>query len=335
MKPEISVILPVYNAEKYLDKTLDSVLDGSFSDFEIVAVNDGSTDSSLEILTRYAERDARVKVIDKPNSGVSDTRNTAIAAAEGEYIAFLDADDIYAPNYLERMHFAAKASDADVTVCSYVTFRGECPEFVCARSGEARPTTVRELLDTGLMTSMCVKLVKKNILTRYSIRFNAENRYSEDLFCSWKVCAVSNNTCIIEDKLYGYRLTGMGATSKCYDGLYEQYKSAFSDIRRFLLEHDLKREEENLDLSFTRGLPAFLLMIAREKTSLKSKIQSVKKILQDEIICAVLSERPESVAVNKNDEKMYVHAKKGHSYRLLIHGYYMDLRSKLANVLKH
>ena len=163
MKPKISVILPVYNAEKYLRYTLDSVLGGSFSDFEIVAVNDGSQDSSLAILEEYRERDARVKVIDKPNTGVSDTRNVAIAAAEGDYIAFLDADDIYSPEYLERMYSAAEACGADVTVCSYVTFRGEAPTFPTAESTEAHPTTIRELLDTGLMTSMCVKLIKSNV----------------------------------------------------------------------------------------------------------------------------------------------------------------------------
>ena len=334
MNPKISIILPVYNAERYIADTLDSVISGSFSDFEVVAVNDGSTDSSLRILTSYAERDGRIRVIDKPNTGVSDTRNVAIAEAKGEYLAFLDSDDIYSPEYLERMYSAAEKSGADVTVCGYVTFRGEKPVFPDCENGEIRTTDIRELLDTGLMTSMCIKLSRRDFVVENGIVFEDVQKYSEDLFFSWKICAISNSVCIIDNKLYGYRLTGHGATSKCYEGLYSQYKSAFEDIRVFLDEHDANREEHNLNISFTRGLPAFLLMIARQKSSLRSKIKEIRKILQDETIEAVLSGDVKEVAANKRDEKMYLNAKKHHVHRLLWHGYYMHLRSRLAAVLK-
>ena len=335
MKPKISVILPVYNAEKYLRNTLDSVLGGSFSDFEIVAVNDGSGDSSLAILEEYRERDARVKVIDKPNTGVSDTRNVAIAAAEGDYLAFLDADDIYSPEYLERMYSAAEACGADVTVCSYVTFRGDAPTFPTAESREAKPTTIRELLDTGLMTSMCVKLVRKNIFEKNDVCFSDEYKYSEDLFCSWKACAISKRIYTISDKLYGYRLTGNGATSKCYDNLYRQYKKAFEDIRCFLREHNLDKEERNLDLSFTRGLPAFLLMIARKKAPIRSKINEIKEILKDEIISKMLNEDINNIPTSTRDKKMYVNAQKKRVCYLLWYGCYLKWRIRLANILKH
>ena len=335
MKPKISVILPVYNAEKYLRYTLDSVLGGSFSDFEIVAVNDGSKDSSLAILEEYRERDARVKVIDKPNTGVSDTRNVGIAAAEGDYIAFLDADDVYSPEYLERMYSVAEAYGADVTVCSYMTFRGDAPTFPTAESREAKPTTIRELLDTGLMTSMCVKLIKRGIFENNNICFSNDYRYSEDLFCSWKICAISKSTYLISDKLYGYRLTGHGATSKFYDNLYRQYKKAFEDIRSFLHEHNLEQEEKDLDLSFTRGLPAFLLMIARKNATIRSKVNEIKEILQDKTIINVLNEDINNIMTSRIDKKMYVNAKKKRACLLLWHGYYMHWRMRLANLLKH
>ena len=334
MKPKISVILPVYNAEKYLRDTLDSVLGGSFSDFEIVAVNDGSKDSSLAILEEYRERDARVKVIDKPNTGVSDTRNVGIAAAEGDYLAFLDADDIYSPKYLERMYSAATDSGADVTVCSYVTFRGDAPAFPTTESTEAKPTTIRELLDTGLMTPLWVKLVKKSVVVDNGICFETEQSYSEDLFYSWKICLASQSICMLDAHLYGYRLTSAGATCKFHDDLYRKYKNAYENIRVFLRERGKNSEENNLDISFARGIPAFLLMIARKKCSLRQKKAEIKAILSDDVISAVLRKDTESVAINKKDINLYAKARKHRIIYLLLHGYYMDARSKLANMLK-
>ena len=334
MNPKISIILPVYNAEKYIKETLDSVLSQTFHDFEVVAVNDGSTDSSLGILTSYRERDGRIKVIDKPNTGVSDTRNVAIKAAEGEYLAFLDSDDIYAPEYLERMYLAALEKRADVVVCDYVTFRGDAPTFDSNERAEATEVSIRELLDTGLMTSMCVKLVSKNVITDNDITFDANIKYSEDLFYSWKVCLASERTCRIKDHLYGYRLTGTGATSKYHDGIYYQYGKAFKDITAFAYDVDKAYEVDNINISFVRGLPAFLLMTARKRCSLREKKRDIKAILSDERISDALCKSIDSVVCNERDRRMYLDAKNGKAQRLLLRGYYMHFKGKMAALLK-
>ena len=95
--PEISVIIPVYNKRKYIETTLRSVLEQSFRDLEVIAVNDGSTDESLVVLNQMAEVDQRVRVIDIPNGGVSNARNVGLACARGQWIQFLDADDLLEP----------------------------------------------------------------------------------------------------------------------------------------------------------------------------------------------------------------------------------------------
>lgn len=97
----VSIIIPIYNTEQYIERTISSVLSQSYQLFEILAINDGSSDSSLEIITNLAKKDSRIQVIDKLNSGVSDTRNLGINLSKGEIIAFLDADDIWLPNKLE------------------------------------------------------------------------------------------------------------------------------------------------------------------------------------------------------------------------------------------
>jgi len=100
--PSVSVIIPVYNAEKYIEQTIRSVLNQTFQDFEIIALNDGSKDSSGEIIQRLQQEDARITYIPKANSGVSDTRNMGISQAAGKYLAFLDADDVWNPDNLEK-----------------------------------------------------------------------------------------------------------------------------------------------------------------------------------------------------------------------------------------
>ena len=97
----ISIIVPVYNVEKYLERCLDSILSQTFSDFELILVNDGSTDHSLEICRSYAEKDERILLIDQENRGLSAARNAGIAVAKGEYLGFVDSDDYIAQNMYE------------------------------------------------------------------------------------------------------------------------------------------------------------------------------------------------------------------------------------------
>jgi len=117
--PAISVIIPVYNVEKYLSRCLDSVLNQTFTDWEAICVNDGSPDGSAAILSEYAARDARFKVITQENGGLSDARNTGMKHATGEYILYLDSDDFIHPQTLEITHFLARRDNSDIVSFTY------------------------------------------------------------------------------------------------------------------------------------------------------------------------------------------------------------------------
>ena len=112
--PKISVIIPVYNVEKYVGRCLDSVLGQTFTDWEAVCVNDGSPDRSREILAEYAERDRRIKIVDKPNGGLSDARNAGMRNASGEYVVFLDSDDFIHPRTFEISYALAMKTGTDI-----------------------------------------------------------------------------------------------------------------------------------------------------------------------------------------------------------------------------
>ncbi|MED4288144.1 glycosyltransferase family 2 protein [Priestia megaterium] len=115
MNVAVSVIIPVYNVEKYLSKCLDSVFSQSLSDIEIIVINDGSTDNSREIINRYKEQD-NIKIFHKDNEGLSETRNKGLLYAQGEYVLFIDSDDHIAYNMIELMYNQAKKTDADIVI---------------------------------------------------------------------------------------------------------------------------------------------------------------------------------------------------------------------------
>ena len=112
----VSIIVPVYNKERFLRQCLDSLLDQTYRAIEIICVNDGSTDGSLEILQDYAERDNRIVVIDQENKGAGNARNAGIRIARGRYLQFLDADDFFEPVMIEKMLKKADAKDADIVI---------------------------------------------------------------------------------------------------------------------------------------------------------------------------------------------------------------------------
>ena len=117
-RPAVSVVVPVFNTKRYLPECLDSLINQSLKDVEIICVNDGSTDGSLEVLRRYAESDARVKVLDQKNSFAGVARNEGMKRARGEYVIFCDSDDYIAVDALEKMYIQCKRDDADICVCA-------------------------------------------------------------------------------------------------------------------------------------------------------------------------------------------------------------------------
>ena len=138
--PNISVIMPVYNQEKYLNECLDSVLRQTFQDIEIICVDDGSSDSSPSILKQYAKKDSRVRVLFQENQGAGSARNHGFSVANGKYVIFLDSDDIFEEKLLEKLFTKIEKTNSDVVVCRSDRFNQKTKKFV------ACPWTIRKTL---------------------------------------------------------------------------------------------------------------------------------------------------------------------------------------------
>ena len=122
MNPQISVIVPIYNVEKYLAKCIDSIINQTLTNIEIILVNDGSTDNSRKIIDKYDKKDSRIKVIHKKNGGQGSARNAGLDIAKGEYIGFVDSDDWIDSNMYENLYNAAISNNADIVVCNRKVF---------------------------------------------------------------------------------------------------------------------------------------------------------------------------------------------------------------------
>ena len=126
---KVSVIIPIYNAYDYLRPALDSVLDQSLTDIEVICIDDGSTDHSLEIIKEYQKRDQRIRIVTENNAGVSTARNKGLVRARGEYIIFLDADDFYHPDLLLKTYNRAEADNLDITLVRFDLFNNKTLKF--------------------------------------------------------------------------------------------------------------------------------------------------------------------------------------------------------------
>lgn len=166
--PKISIVVPIYKVEKYLNKCIDSILSQTFSDFELILVDDGSPDNCPEICDEYAKKDERIKVIHKENGGLSDARNAGIKAASGEYIGLIDSDDYIASDMYEDLYRNACENDADISVCGAV---------VVAENQEA------EFLKETKTVVMSNKEALEQMIYNHLFEVNAWNKlYKKDLF---------------------------------------------------------------------------------------------------------------------------------------------------------
>ena len=215
--PAVSVIVPVYNVDKYIDRCLQSIVSQSFSDIEIILINDGSKDASESVCLQWASQDNRIIYVRKKNEGAGPTRNLGIQMASAEFIAFCDSDDWYDERFIETMLTKQQDTGADIVVCGYCAFDG--------RTAKVISTTIPSLIDvemdrwfrcerklpSSVSVSMCVKLVKKSLYIEYDIKMPAGN--GEDTAIHYFIMTVARKVAVVEYPLYYYWTTRHGSAS--------------------------------------------------------------------------------------------------------------------------
>ncbi len=219
---KISVIVPVYNVENYLRECMDSIINQSFENLEIICVNDGSTDNSLKILNEYAEKDSRVKIVTQENKGVSSARNKGMELSTGEYVSFIDPDD-----YLEKDAFKIASSNLengniDILIWGYNPFPNPTSWYIKASSPDNaiyKNDSVNAYFN-GHGSSVVVwnKLYKTDMIRKKSLSFNEKLNTAEDVEFNMMAFVHASNIKFISDKLYYYRLKREGSLTSSANG---------------------------------------------------------------------------------------------------------------------
>lgn len=280
----ISVIIPIYNASKYLRRCLDSIINQTFKSLEIICINDGSKDASLEILKEYQKKDSRIKIINQENGGVSKARNRGLDEAIGDYITFVDADDELALNALDFMIDKATSTQADIIATSILKTKKK-PSVTYKNNLDAKRFTDLDSIRDFLKENKLLHIVCNKIFTRKIIgktRFNTNYAYSEDRLFLYDIYKKKPTILKYDFLTYYYYLNEESATNQEFRKSHLALKTCAEAIYADTLKNypDLTYEAkfylfENL-IMFIRKLEC-----AHNKNEFRGAYKEVKEELQN------------------------------------------------------
>lgn len=291
----ISVIIPVYNVEEYLRECIDSVLSQTYENYEIILVNDGSTDSSGKICDEYAEKCDKITVIHKENSGPSKTRNMGLVVAKGEYIYFLDSDDYIKPEAFERLVSVIEKQNSDFVFFDAKSFEDENKSFN-TRQGYLRKNDYKTDAGYSVLTELSknkdfhcaiyLLLIRKSFLLKNDINFLETAFCSEDMLFTYQLFCVAQRVAQCHEVLYyrRYRKSSI-VTSKKTARHYLSCKAVYEEIKTF--SENIGKYEDATAKAFVvrcayNALDNYLKISTAEKEKYKNDYKSLKKsILKD------------------------------------------------------
>lgn len=253
----VSIIIPVYNVEDYLQQCIDSLLVQSYSELEIIMIDDGSTDQSPQICDDNQRKDSRIKVIHKQNGGAASARNAGLDTVTGDYICFIDSDDYVKYNYVERLLYSLDKNDADVSVCAYQYLYKNVIEH--ERMNSIGVVSEKEFIRRFLVDWKCGllwnKMFKASLMQ--NVRFE-EGHKIDDEFFTYKAIMNADKIVVIDEELHIYRMRASSVMQSKGTNYEKMLQDRFEYLTQRYLDvtkqyPDLKREYlENLIDNFIR-----------------------------------------------------------------------------------
>lgn len=311
----VSVIIPVYNADQYLRACLETIEKQTLKNIEVICVNDGSEDNSLEILNEFAKKDARFKVIDKENTGAGDCRNIGLKEAKGEYVLFLDADDKFSFELCDKAYFRAKMDNADICFFGAVRFnmqtkKNEPMNWVLRK--ELLPQTKpfrKEALENKFfqLTSGCPwsKMFRREFVLRNGLEFqNLQN--ANDLYFVRSAMALAENMTYVDEELVTYRYAaGANTQSTKHKAPLEFYK-AYKALKDKLVEKNLY---DSLEQSFVNLAFDDCMFNVRTTQTDEAKLLIKRTLRKEGFTYLGIADKTEDYFYNKATYKEYLEVK--------------------------
>ena len=305
VKPLVSIIVPVYNAEQFLPKCLDSLINQTYQEIEIICVNDGSQDASLDILNNYARQDLRIKVIDKENEGVSRARSEALDFVRGTYIMFVDADDWIEAQTCETVVNKAIETSADVIIWPYMRVHNSesMPKNIFDKDVEFDENDVKKKIHRRMIgmvgdelahpenaDALCTvwgKLYKADIIKNNKLEFidlSEIGTYEDGMFNLYYFEHVKK-AIYLNKHMYHYRRTNSDSVTSAYkEDLYIRWQRLFELMHNYIVCNDLSQEyEDALNNRIALSLLGLGLNIFSSSLTSGEKIKLLKYIISQEI----------------------------------------------------
>lgn len=272
----VSIIIPIYNTEKYLSRCIDSVVTQTYKNIEIILVDDGSTDSSPKICDSFALKDERIKAIHKKNGGAADSRNKGLDACSGDWILFLDSDDYYKSNdVIELLLQTAEKNNSDVVCFNYQRCyddTGEYSKLLCPSID--KPCTKDNLIKSNIYTSSsCLKLIRSAVLN--GIRFETDYIAEDILFCA-QILKATDKITYCDKAVYVYR-DRLGSKTNTIDAGYVKDQCEILDI---LLKEGKGDNAFMAYIAFQYCTVLINMNFDKIDAELKNKIYSLKWLLR-------------------------------------------------------
>lgn len=298
-KVEVSILMPVFNVEKYIKYAIESIQAQTLENWELIIVNDGSTDNSSKICDDIAKEDKRIKVIHKSNTGVSDTRNILLNNANGEYIVFVDSDDYIEKNMLEVLINKIELYNADLSVCGIIEDKIINDLIVSSKINKYYPKDFLEITEmkeyimeygnSNLLNSLCNKLYKNNIIRKSNIVFDTNIENGEDLLFNLEYMKHIKSLVFCEEQLYHYaRRQNQSITNKYVDDMYYKGLNIHNVIEEFLNQMGFLTEKNKCILcrNHVKGIfSAFLNLFHKNcPMSFNEKILYINKIISRDYV---------------------------------------------------
>ena len=305
--PNLSIIIPIYNAENYLSTCLNSIIEQSYTDFEVILVNDGSKDNSKSICKQYSAIDSRIIFFDKENEGVSLTRNFGISKAKGNYITFVDADDwLEKDTYKIIFDILENNKDIDLFIynynyCTSNKTKNKCaPETFCVEGEQVKELKATVLNPNYFTLVDCDtkfkglsypwnKVIKKSIVDKYNLDFKLTNRRAvyEDLLFIYEYLQYSNKVYFLNEPLYNYRVFEESSSNRYNEEILNVNNYLFNKLLE--IDKDILKEDWLKQSFYVRIINNLYLSLnsyfynKKNANKFKDKIKLVKKTLNKKI----------------------------------------------------
>lgn len=236
MSPQISVIVTVYNTKRFLARCVESVLSQTFTDFELLLIDDGSTDGSGKICDVYAEKDSRVRVFHKENGGVASARQLGVDNAVGVYSIHVDADDWVEENMLERMYLRASKAHADVVIADFFSDRDGQSIYMAQKSNkELSSDILDEILVNNLLGALWDKLIRHSLYKEYNVHFFHGIDYGEDVLVLAQLFPKNLKVIFLHEAFYHYNGQNPNSITRAYDKkVFNMHKQYVGTLKKLL-----------------------------------------------------------------------------------------------------